>query len=152
MTVSIAYITRIRAKIDKHNDEVDSHLQEKVAMIFSDTQIIQEKITETRKKLAAHALDNAKLEIAILNRNKLSPHEGSPIFGKFILCLFLPLEKTEDRLGDFEERYNKTWSKLFGPRVGQLIYIMKALGSAGAIIRIGVIAYIVDRVRRAFGF
>jgi hypothetical protein len=73
----------------------------------------------------------------------------APFLGRLFLCLFLPPEKHADRLGDFDEMLNTVWLPQFGPRLGRLIYIWHALRSAGAIIRIGITATVVDRIVRA---
>jgi hypothetical protein len=75
-----------------------------------------------------------------------------PILGKMLLCLLLSPDKQEDRLADFEERLITRWIPDFGPRIARLIYVWHALWSAGAIIRIGLTAAIIDRISRKFGW
>jgi hypothetical protein len=74
-----------------------------------------------------------------------------PRLGEFIICLFVPPEKQEDRLADFEERFTSLWLPKFGARIARLIYLAQAIRSAGAIIRIGIITAVVDGVIRAIG-
>ena len=71
-----------------------------------------------------------------------------PLVGRLTLCLLLPLDKQADRVADFDEMLNTVWIPQFGPRIGRLIYIWHAFRSAGAIIRIGITAAIVDRIVR----
>jgi hypothetical protein len=75
-----------------------------------------------------------------------------PLFGKIILCLFISPEKQQDRLADFEELYNTIWKPNFGPKIANLVYVSNALKSAFAIVKIGIVAAIADRVARALGW
>jgi len=75
-----------------------------------------------------------------------------PFLGKLLLCLFIAPDKQQDRLADFEESLTIVWIPQFGVRIGRLVYVWNAARSVGAIVRIGIAAAIVDRIRRAIGW
>lgn len=75
-----------------------------------------------------------------------------PSLGRLLICMFVPIDKQEDRLADFDERLRVLWIPEFGPRIGRLVYVWHALRSAGAILKIGLSAAIVDRIARKFGW
>src|SRR5258708_5962606 len=72
--------------------------------------------------------------------------------GRLIVCLFVPADKQEDRLADFEEMLNTVWIPQFGRRIGRLVYIWQALRSASAILKIGAVTAVADRIARSFGW
>jgi hypothetical protein len=98
----------------------------------------------------------SKMELSAQNlkalAEKMAPRKQIPYAAKLVLCLFVAPEKQEANLGDFEERMSKIWVPNFGPRIAHLVCMWHAVWSLGAIIRFGVMAAIVDRITRAFGW
>jgi hypothetical protein len=117
-----------------------------------------EKLTVVRQMIIDDAVRTmwSKVALTVLDIFGLHHDEQSiskpPYTGKLIVCLFVPLEKQEDRLADFEEKLSMVWIPHFGNSVGRLVYVWHAIRSAGSIVRIGLVAAIIDRVTRACGW
>jgi hypothetical protein len=75
-----------------------------------------------------------------------------PKFGDFLICLFVPLDRQQERLGDFEEKFSLVWVPRFGVRTAKFIYIVHAARTAVTVVRAAAIGALVDRVMRAFGW
>ena len=75
-----------------------------------------------------------------------------PAAAYFLVCLFVSPDKQQDRLADFHELLNTEWIPRFGPRIGSFFCVWHAITSAGAIVKIGIIAAVVDRIKGVFGF
>lgn len=69
--------------------------------------------------------------------------------GEFLICLFVPVDRQQDQLGDFEEKFNTLWLPKFGPRVARIIYIIHAARSAVTVFRIAAITAVVDHLMAA---
>jgi hypothetical protein len=50
-----------------------------------------------------------------------------PAICQLLLCLAVDPEFQEDRLGDFQERFDNTWVPKFGPRGAVAIYVWHVL-------------------------
>ena len=75
--------------------------------------------------------------------------QNSPRLGELIICLFTSPDRQIDRLADFAELFQTEWLPRFGPRVARWVYVAQALQSAAAVVRIDVIANVVDCIVRA---
>ena len=73
-----------------------------------------------------------------------SPNISPPRIGKFIVCLFVPLDRQDDRLGDLEETFNTLWVKEFGVRLAKFIYIWHAVRIVVVAMGIGAFAAFKD--------
>ena len=73
-----------------------------------------------------------------------------PHIGELLICLFVPPDRHKERLGDFEELFNTVWVPRFGVRLARCVYIAQALRSAVAVMGIGAVAMVADRVWHAF--
>ena len=73
-----------------------------------------------------------------------------PHMGELLICLFVPPDRHKERLGDFEELFNTVWLPRFGACGAKCVYIAQALRSAVAVMGIGAVAMVADRVWRAF--
>jgi hypothetical protein len=49
-----------------------------------------------------------------------------PRLGEFIICMFVGLDRQEERLGDMEEQFNLRWESRFGLRAAHLISCMRS--------------------------
>jgi hypothetical protein len=72
-----------------------------------------------------------------------------PRLGEFLICLLVPPDRQQDRLGDFEEKFNTLWLPKFGPRIARIFYITHAIRSAVSFFRIATIAAVLDRLIHA---
>ena len=88
------------------------------------------------------ARESLRLELVLHSCPKLK----TPRFGELLICLFVPLDRQNDQLGDFEEIFNTLWVPKFGIRLAKVIYILHALRSGAAILRIALVAKLVNRV------
>jgi len=70
--------------------------------------------------------------------------------GEFLICLFVPPEHQEDRLGDFSQKFTMVWLKRFSPFWARFIYLFHALKTAGWMVRSAVVGAVVDRVMKIF--
>jgi hypothetical protein len=84
-------------------------------------------------------------------RRRLPRNTRPSRLGQLLICLFVPVDRQQDRLGDFEEKFNTLWLPRFGRRLAQIIYIIHAIRLGAAVLRIAAVAAIVDRVVRALG-
>ena len=75
-----------------------------------------------------------------------------PYAGRLLICLFVAPDKQEDRLADFQEKLNTVWIPECGLRIGRIVCLWHAVKSVSAIVRIGVVTAIVDRIARAVGW
>jgi len=90
---------------------------------------------------------------SLSNRQLMRPRDPAtgpapPGIGQLLICLFVPLERQKDRLGDFEEMFNSVWVPRFGVPLAKCVYVAQALRSAVAVVGIGLIAAVADRVWR----
>jgi len=93
------------------------------------------------------------IKTAIIEQPVAPVHQfaaAPPRLGEFLVCIFVPLDKQMDRLGDFEERFNTLWLPRFGARVARIIYITHAVRSAVTVFRLAAVAAVVDRVMGVF--
>lgn len=81
-----------------------------------------------------------------------TPSATPPCLGTLLICLFVPLDRQKERLGDFEEQFTTLWLPRFGPRVARLVYMAHAARSVAAMVRIALTAAVMDRVLRAIGW
>jgi hypothetical protein len=58
---------------------------------------------------------------------------GPPRFCEFVMCLAVELEFQQDRLGDYEERFNDLWVPKFGRPVAVAVYVWNVLRQSGLI-------------------
>jgi len=72
-----------------------------------------------------------------------------PRLGEFLICLLVPPDRQQYRLGDFEEKFNTLWLPKFGPRIARIFYITHAIRCAVSFFRIATIAAVLDRLIRA---
>jgi hypothetical protein len=63
-----------------------------------------------------------------------------PVACEWLMCLVVEPEFQEDRLADFQERFNNTWVPKFGTHIARFFYVWHALRQSG----------VVDWVMRAF--
>ena len=104
-------------------------------------------------------VDAAKLEVAdahweILLANTMpsptdsitihAPQTEPPHWGELLLCLFVPPERQQERLGCLVERFHN-WEQRFGTRTARRLYIMHALRSPWDIVKIGAFGALMDR-------
>lgn len=73
-----------------------------------------------------------------------------PKFGEFLICWFVPLDRQDERLGDFNEKFTKSWVPRFGARGAKIVYLAHLIWSAAAVVRITIFVAAMDRVMRAF--
>jgi hypothetical protein len=88
-------------------------------------------------------IDEARIEA------RHAPPAEVPRFGEMLLCIFTKVERQQDRLGDFEERFRE-WERKFGMRAARRLYLLHALRSADDLVKIGIAGAIVDWLSRWF--
>jgi hypothetical protein len=102
-----------------------------------------------RAELVANTAQNVSairksMEEAARARAAQSEAPHPPWVGEVLIYLLVPLDRQDDRLGDFAERFQMTWLPRCGPRLAGVIYVAQVLWSAAAVAKIRMVAAIVD--------
>jgi len=92
-----------------------------------------EFVTDAADKAIERAKANLRHRDKGFEALRYRPQQNVPRFCEFLFCLLVEPEFQEDRLADYQERFNDVWVPRFGQAGAVVVYVWHVLRQSGLI-------------------